>query len=113
MKKFLFPNRLDRIPYLLRATILNLSMLIIASSDSIGSLLVLLVLLVVFVFCAAIPRCRDTGMPLWTLIFVLVPYVGIVYSILLALLKPKEIREKERARYSPSKSKDEIANQSV
>jgi len=96
--RFPFPRELDRIAYLFRALIFNLPLIIISSNPAgPAGLLIILALLVGFIFLAAIPRIRNIGWPLWTVVLVLIPYLGVVYSIFLAFTKSKKDREAEYA----------------
>jgi hypothetical protein len=96
--KFLFPHELDRFPYLFRGIVFNLPLTMLAQTQTgVVALLLMLALLTGFLFCAAIPRLNNIGWPLWTVVLIFVPYLGIAYSIFLAFTKSKKDRETEIA----------------
>jgi hypothetical protein len=104
MRDFLFPRRLARLNYILRAVPLNFLLLCATAyledlkdwraTDFllVGGTLLLILYWTVYV-CLA--RIRDCGMPTWTLLFAFIPYVSAVFGLLL-LLRPSRVFEPSR-----------------
>ena len=55
---------------------------------------ILILSYIYMVVYTCIPRCRDCGLNPWTLLIFFIPMVNIAYGLFLALMKPKEEREK-------------------
>ena len=94
-----FPERLQRLNYFFRVLALNLVglLLLTALDDGIdigGIPMVLEIVALAVVIYGALfvyrPRVKDCGMPTWTLIFGIVPYIAGLYGIIL-LLRPSEL----------------------
>ncbi len=97
--EFVFPKRLGRLSYLVRAIPANAVMLwAVAAAETenglTGDALLLciagLIVGVYAVFYVYLPRVRDAGMTAWSLILALIPYVSIAYGLVL-LFRPSKL----------------------
>jgi len=97
--EFIFPLRLHRFPFFLRAlatdvlagTIYALSG---TNSSSIWLVLLILALAAYQLFCIILPRIRDIGMNNWWLLLILVPGIDGVFGMFLLFRTPARFSER-------------------
>ncbi len=93
MIEFIFPHRLHRVDYFLRAVIADATggflYSCVGTAESGVLWALILVLWIYEVFFILLPRIRDIGMNGWWLLVAFVPIVNILFSIILLFRAPK------------------------
>ena len=97
--EFIFPLRLHRLAYFLRAVATDvLAGFIYAFSgtnaSSIWLVLLILALAAYQLFFIILPRIRDIGMNNWWLLLILVPVIDVVFGIILLFRAPAMFSER-------------------
>jgi len=99
MIEIAFPKTLGRLSYLIRAIPANAVMLWASAAaeteneltgDELFLCIAGVIVAVYAVFFIYLPRVRDAGMPVWSLILALIPYLSIAYGIVL-LFRPSKL----------------------